>query len=128
VDWVSEGENVVFVCVCGCMFVFEEEGCCVVITGRGLEDGRGGGGIAFESASAFTDMFADTDDFCGADGDVFSLSFAGFESGFVDEVGGSLPGGGDVGIDCWADMVCYGFVIADQRGKLRSCGTNSAVR
>ena len=96
---MREGENG--------MFVFDEEGCCVVITGRGFVEGMGGGGMAFESAS----IFAEEGELWAAEGDLFSLSLAALLSGFVDDegAGGSLPGGGDVGID--ADILYVLWLI-----------------
>lgn len=70
---MREGENGMFV------FVFEEEGCCAVITGRGFVEGMGGGGMAFESAS----IFAEEGDLWAAEGDLFSLSLAALVPGFV---------------------------------------------
>lgn len=109
--------------------IFEEEGYCVVITGRGLVEGIEGGGMAFESVSTF----ADVEDVRAAEGDLFSLSLAAVGSGFVDddEPGGSLPGGGDVGIDvdmlCYAELDCWRSRRTWNEAKMRVCAFRYAV-
>lgn len=113
------------------LFEFDDEGWRVVITGRGcgFEEGMGGGGMAL--VSAFVCKVRDVLRANSGEGFLvlFSLSFSvsglavllglvfgsrPFDSRFVrlwravgeDGGGGSLPGGGDVGIEGWVDIVC----------------------